>query len=208
MNRRIIKDENEKFIEYKNSMNSKDITELAPKTSALHPTALLWVQTINTTNPLCITKFQMDNKKNLTILNEYKCKSNLNNYKKNLYIPPIGLESSDLLNIYSIDSIDSLYEWISDNLQKSKYITVNRIINCWIRVNFDTLKNYNNYLEKICLKILEFNSKEQFKDNEIKIRKEVKDFVDYWINKHSASEFNLELIEDLRHYLAKNKLYY
>lgn len=207
MNKRIIKDEFEQN-NYQPNFNSKDIVELEPKTSVLHPTALLWVQNVNTTNPLCITKFQMDNKKNLTILNEYKCKNNLNNYKKNLYIPPIGLNSNDLLTIYSIESIDSLYEWISDNLQKTKYTTVNRILNCWIRVNFDTLKNYNNYLEKICSKILEFSSKDKFKDNEDKIRKEVKDFIDYWINKHSANEFNFNLIEDLRYYLVKNKLYY
>ena len=206
MNKRIIKDEFEQN-NYQHNFNSKDIVELKPKTNILHPTALLWVQNINPTNPLCITKFQMDNKKNLTILNEYKCKSNLNNYKKNLYIPPIGLNSNDLLNIYSIESIDSLYEWISDNLQIAKYITVNRILNCWIRVNFDTLKNYNNYLEKICSKILEFNSKDKFKDNEDKIRKEIKNFIDYWINKHSVNEFNLELIEDLRYYLVKNKSY-
>ena len=200
MNKRIIRDE---FIQSKFNLNSKEISSIEPKNSSLHPTALLWVQNTNPINPICITKFQMDNKKNLTILNEYKCKSGLNNYKKFLYIPPIGLDSNDLLNIYSINSIDYLYEWISENLQTFKYPTINRIINCWIRVNFDTLKNYNNYLEKICLKLLEFNSKKTFQDNEAKIKKEVKDFIDYWINKHSLDEFNLELIEDLKDYLLK-----
>ena len=200
MNKRIIRDEFELITKY---MNSKEIISLQPNTTSLHPTALLWVQNTNPVNPLCITKFQIDKKKNLTMLNEYKCKSGLNNYKKYLYIPPIGLDSSDLLNIYSIESIDSLFEMISQKLQEFKYPTINRIINCWIRVNFDTLKNYNNYLEKICLKILEFNSKEQFINNESKIKKEVKDFIDYWINKHTIDEFNLNLIEDLRLYLLK-----
>ncbi len=147
----------------------------------------------------------MDSKKNLNILNEYKCKTNTNTYKKNLYIPPIGLDSNDLLNIYSVDSIDSLNQWVTENLSQMNYLTINRVLNSWIRVNFDTLKNYNNYLEKIYIKIIEFNFKNdnQFHNLEKNINKEIKDFIDYWINKHSADEFNLNLLEELKYYLKK-----
>jgi len=201
MNKRIIRDES-KIID---SLKSKEIINLKPNEYLLHPTTLTWIQNTNTTNPICLTKFQMDKKNNLNFFNEHKCKSNINNYKKNLYIPPLGLESDDLLNIYSIESIDSLYSWVSENLQKSNYLTINRVLNCWIRVNFDTLKNYNNYLEKIYVKIIAFNFKTDniYKENEKLINKEIGSFVDYWVDKHSNDEFNLNLLENLNHHLEK-----
>ncbi len=201
MNKRIIRDEPIKNTEFKN----KEIIEIAPNNQLFHPTASLWIKNVNPTNPICLTKFQMDSKKNLNILNEYKCKTNPNTYKKNLYIPPIGLDSNDLLNIYSVDSIDSLNQWVTENLSQMNYLTINRVLNSWIRVNFDTLKNYNNYLEKIYIRIIEFNFRndKQFHELEKNVNKEIKDFIDYWINKHSADEFNLNLLEELKHYLKK-----
>jgi hypothetical protein len=147
----------------------------------------------------------MDKNNNLNIISTYKCKNNVNNYKKNLYIPVIGLESIDLLNMYSIQSIDSLHDFIEENLQKINYYTLNRIINSWIRVNFETLQNYNNYLEKILFKLIEFDKKYTY--NETNIKKEIKSFIDYWINKHSVDEFYLNLLKDLVQYLYKKNLF-
>jgi hypothetical protein len=200
MNRRIIRDEID--INFK----SKEIGLLSPKTSGFHPINLEWINNTDTVNPLCLTKFQMDKKNNLNIFNNYKCKNNLNDYKKNLYIPIVGLESSDLLNVYSIDSIDSLYEWINENLDKLLLPTINRILNCWIRVNYETLKNYNNYLEKIYFKIFVFIFKDKIIQDETTIKKDIKNFIDYWINKNSVDEFNLNLLNDLNQYVIKKFL--
>jgi hypothetical protein len=200
MNKRIIKDEINYF-------KSKEIATIAPKTIAYHPINLEIIKNIDPINPICLTKFQIEkHSNNINVLNTYKCKNNMNDYKKNLYIPVIGLESRDLLIIYSIDSIDSLYEWINENLDKLYLKTINRIINCWIRVNFETLKNYNNYLEKICWKIIENKFEEATDNYETNIKKEIKDFIDYWINKHSLDEFNFELIKELIQYLNKKNL--
>jgi hypothetical protein len=198
MNKRIIRNEYEYF-------KSKEIVTLPPKTIAFHPINL---ERINSgINSICLTKFQIDKNNNLNISNTYKCNNNLNNnVKKYLYVPVIGLESIDLLKIYSIYSIESLYEWINNHLDKLNLKTINRIINCWIRVNFDTLKNYNNYLEKIYLKITAFGSNKKASENETNIKKEIKDFIDYWINKHSVDEFNFNLLEDLNQYLLKKNL--
>lgn len=199
MNKRIIRNEYESF-------KSKEIITLPPKTTILHPINLEVIQNTDSINSICLTKFQIDKNNNLNIFNTYKCKDNLNNLKKYLYVPVIGLESIDLLKIYSIYSIDSLYEWINNNLDKLSLETINRIINCWIRVNFDTLKNYNNYLEKIYWKIFEFNFKKKVSENETNIKKEIKNFIDYWINKHSVDEFNFNLLKDLNQYLFKKNL--
>ena len=196
MNKRIIRDDNEYF-------KSKEISNLLPKSAGIHPLNLKMFHNTDPINPLCLTKFQMDKNNNLNILSMYKCKSNVNSYKKNLYIPIIGFESIDLLNMYSIQSIDSLYNFIDENLQKINFITTNRIINSWIRVNYETLQNYNNYLEKIFSKLI-FN---EYTDiNESNIKKEIQSLIDYWINKHSVNEFNLNLFKDLIQYLYKKNL--
>lgn len=199
MNTRIIRDDIKYF-------ESKEIVTLPPKTSGIHPINLKMIHNRDPVNPMCLTKFQMDKNNNLNILSTYKCKNNINNYKNNLYIPVIGLESIDLLKIYSIQSIDSLNEFINENLDKLNILTINRVINCWIRVNFETLKNYNNYLEKINWKIIEFNYHSNIEANESNIKKEIKSFIDYWINKHSLDEFNLNLLKDLIQYLHKKNL--
>jgi len=199
MNKRIIRNEYEYF-------KSKEIVTLPPKTNAFHPINLDHMQNTDPINSICLTKFQIDKNNNLNISNTYKCNNNLNNnVKKYLYVPVIGLESIDLLNIYSIYSIESLYEWIINNLINLNLKTINRNINCCIRVNFDTLKNYNNYLEKIYWKIFELTFKKKTPENETNIKKEIKDFIDYWINKHSVDEFNFNLLEDLNQYLLKKK---
>jgi len=196
MNKRIIRDDSEYF-------KSKDIYNLPPKTESLHPLNLKMIYN-DSINPICLTKFQIDKNKNVNILSTYKCKNNVNNYKKNLFIPVIGLDSSDFLKIYSVETIDSLYDFVNQNLNKLTLITINRVINCWIRVNFETLKNYNNYLEKIYWIIIEFN--EYNEENEKIIKNEIKNFIDYWINKHSLDEFNLNLLKDLIQYLYKKNL--
>jgi len=198
MNKRIIKDEIEYF-------KSKEIYNLPPSTKMFHPLNLSLIYNPDTTNPLCLTKFQMDKNNNLNILSKYKCNNNVNSYKKNLYIPVIGLESIDLLNMYSIQSIDSLNIFIEENNDKINFITMNRIINSWIRVNFETLKNYNSYLEKIFFKLFE-NDKAFNDTNETSIKKEIKYFIDYWITKHSVDEFNFNLFDDLIKYLYKKNL--
>lgn len=203
MNKRIIRDEFDQ--KQTNNFKSKEIVNLQPNEYLLHPATLTWTKNTNTTNPICLTKFQIDKKNNLNFFNEYKCKSNINNYNKNLYIPPIGLESSDLLNIYSIESIDSLYSWFLENFKKTNYLTINRVLNSWIRVNFETLKNYNNYLEKIYSKVTEYNFKDDknYINNQTDINKEIGSFIDYWIGKHSSNEFDLNLLENLNHHLKK-----
>lgn len=198
MNKRIIKDE----INY---YKSKEIITLQPNSRIYHPINLELIKNTDSINPICLTKFQMDKNNNLNILNKYKCINKTNNYKKNLYVPVIGLGSSDLLNIYSINSIDSLDEFITNNLNILPHKTIERILNCWIRVNYDILKNYNNYLEKFCWHFVEFNYKINIKNESI-IKKEIKNFIDYWINKHSLDEFNLNLINDIIDYLKKKKL--
>lgn len=185
-------------------MNNKriiknEIINIPPKTQILHPISSRWIK--NETKPICLTKFQLQNKETKTF-NDYVCKTNPTNYSNYLYIPPIGLSSNDLLQVYNIDSVDRLNNWIKENIETLNYITLNRCVNSWIRVNYDTLKNYNNFLEKIVNKIvIKYNGNELKKVKNLD--KEIKDYIDYWIGKNNGTEYNLNLINDFMAYIRK-----
>ncbi len=200
-NKRIIKNEFEK----KNLFKSKEIANIDPDNQTLHPISSQWINTKNLLNPICLTKFQILNNET-KIINTYKCKTNTNDYKSFLYIPPIGLLSDDIIKIYDLESIDRLYNWLNEHIDESSsshinYLTIIRVVNCWIRVNFETLKNYNNFLVKIIGKLFKFYFGKNI--NIPEIDKEIKYYVDYWMNKHSGNEFELNLIGDFYNYIIK-----
>jgi hypothetical protein len=195
MNKRIIKKENL-------TSNEKDIITVESGTQMMHPISLSWFNN-KEKFPLCLTEYFYSDGK-LQNFREGKCSNSASQgkYNKYMYLPPIGLTSDDLLRIYNIDSIDELISHVKNNTKKN-YLNVNRIVNCWIRVNFQTLKNYNNSLEKIYLELLN-NKKNSKLFNKIpNIEKEIKDFIDYWIGKHDGNEFELDLLDDFIFYLNK-----
>lgn len=193
-NKRIIKNE-----QSQNLITGKEIVNVQPDNQTLHPVSSQWINTKNLVNPICLTKFQIQNNET-RILNNYQCKSNVNNYKSFLFVPPVGLTSDDVLQIYDVNSIDKLYSWLNDSNEMVNYLTKVRVVNCWIRVNFDTLKNYNNFLGKIIGKLFKY----YFGDIEVEnIEKEIKDYIDYWMNKHTSSEYSLNIIDDFMNYVVK-----
>ena len=195
-NKRIIKNE----LVHWASFSGKEIVNINPDSQTLHPISTQWIDTKNIVNPICLTKFQILNKET-KILNSYQCKTNPNHYKSFLFIPPIGLTSNDMLQIYDVDSIDKLHTWLNENIGEVNYLTLVRLVNCWIRVNFETLKNYNNFLVKIISKLFKF-----YFGNEVNITeldKEIKDYINYWMNKNTGTEFKLSLIDDFMNYMIK-----
>ena len=124
-----------------------------------------------------------------------------------MYIPPIGISTSDILQIYEINSIDSLYSWITNNIDTFTIYTINRVLNSWIKNNYDTLKIYNNFLEKIynklLLKYLNIKICKQIKDEKIDINSDIKYYIDYWIEKNNTLAFDFNLLEDMLIYIQK-----
>jgi len=192
----------------KNLLNNKEIINVNPDNQILHPISTSWIKNKNVTNPICLTKYQILNNE-LNIINPYKCKTNNDDYKSFLFIPPIGLTAHDIIKIYDVDSIDKLHNWLNEHLDGTNltnnlsvnYLTIIRLVNCWIRVNFETLKNYNNILIKIISKLFKF----YFGDNITipNFDKEISDYIDYWMNKKSDNEFKLNIINDFYTYIIK-----
>lgn len=190
MNKRIIK--KEKF-------TGNDIVNVPSNTSLLHPLSSMMIRN-DSTNPMCLTKFNLQNNK-LKITNKYKCENNNNKYKQYLYIPPIFIQSKDILTMYDIDTIDSLKTYVKENIESGNSITIIRIINSWIKNNIETLKNYNDSLEKI----LGYLVNRYFVDKNIIENKNIsiKNFVDYWIDKNSNIPFNFDIVNDFSNYIEK-----
>lgn len=203
--KRIIKNE---FQEYK-KFNSKnvEIGEIPGNSQKIHPITLNWIDNTKSVNPICLTKPSIE-KEGITLYKEYRCINKNSNYKSYLYTPPIGITSNDLLKIYDVDSIEKLQLYINDNIDNQNIFTINRIVNSWIRVNFDTIKIYNNFLEKIYKKMLEkYLNSDNYKKyiTSLNLDKEIKDFIDYWFDKNNIIGFNFDLLIELEIYLGKIK---
>lgn len=192
--KRIIKNENL-------TSNSIEISNVPSNTYAMHPINMVLYQ--NNKNPICLTKNYLDNNNNLKFHYDYKCKNqnNIDDYKKILYIPPIGLSSIDLLKIYNINSFDELNKWFDDEFNEGTiYISINRILNCWIKNNINLFKN-NNFLENkiipIYQKLLTITTLKTIKSEELK------KFMIDWFNKKSSNDFYFDLLGDIVIYLNK-----
>lgn len=190
MNKRIIK--KEKF-------TGNDIVNVPSNSMLLHPLTSTMTRN-DSTNPVCLTKFNLQNNK-LKITNKYKCENNNDKYKQYLYIPPIAIQSKDVLTMYDIDTIDSLKTYVKENIESGNIFTIRRIFNCWIKNNIETLKNFNDGLEKILGYLVNryYNDKNLLENNNISI----KNFVDYWIDKNSNLPFNFDIIDDFNNYIEK-----
>jgi hypothetical protein len=193
MNKRIIKKESSI-----NSFTGNEIVNVPSNTSLLHPLTSTMIRN-DSMNPVCLTKFNLQNNK-LKITNKYKCENNNNMYKQYLYIPPITVPIKDILDMYDINTIDSLKTYVKENIDSGNINTIRRIINCWIKNNIDILKNYNDGLERILESLANryYTNKDLFKNNI-----SIKNFVDYWIDKNSNLPFIFDIMEDFDNYINK-----
>ena len=191
----------------KRIIKNDDIINLKPNSQILHPLSTAWIDN-NTQNTMCLTKFKITDNKNISTYKNYKCINNLDNYNKYMYVPPVGISSQDIIKIYEIENQDSLYTWIIKKIkndQKPNYFTINRVLNAWIKNNLDTLKSYNNILEKIYLELLliyldndiinKINDNDSYESKNI--NKDIKNYIDYWFDKKNPDEFDFDLLNDM-----------
>lgn len=189
MFKRIIKDNK--------SFKSKDIDTLPTGYLRLHPVTTNIIDTRNFMNPICLTKMYISNNK-LNTYNNYVCNGE-NKYKDYIKLPPIYLDSHDLLQIYSINDIDSLNAWIETNYYTYNILTINRVLNCWIQNNIDIIKINNNLLYKIYFDLInKYINPNNFK--KIDLDKEIRDYINYWIEKYNKDD-KKDLFNDILNYI-------
>ena len=169
-----------------NRLLKNNTMEIKPNDIAIDPLTLLI-----TKNPLkktmYFTKFHFDDGK-LVTSSENK---NLQISNDSMSAPPILISSSEFIKIHNINNINDLIEYINDNDENFHYN--NRLINCFIRSNYDDLTKNNKILTNIYLKL--------FKNFKID-PKHVNNFIEIWFKNNNANSFFLNLGNDLKNYLS------
>ena len=168
-----------------------------------------WVNK-STLNWVNIIKSQINKNAPIPIKNYNYKVSNNENTLHTIPFQPLGILSSDILQMYQINSIDNLLEYIDTNIKSENILTINRIVNCWIYSNYNVLKQHNNVLEKIYKKIIyeyikyfNIDMEREIERKNININKEIKDYIDSWINKKNTTVFSLNLLSDFINYFIK-----
>jgi hypothetical protein len=204
MNKRIINNDNKKIINSNTNLNSKEIITVKANTQLLHPLTCNLINTTIDKHDICLTKYDYNNDNFNFVKNYHTCKNN--KYTEYLYIPPVGISSDVILKLYDINTIDSLYNWINDNINTTNIFTINRILNCWIINNITILKEHNAFLQNIYNKVIfKYANKSiisKINNNIINLSNETPKFIDYWINKINA-DFKFNLLNDYNIYLQK-----
>lgn len=173
--------------------DNKELLTIPANTTGLHPLA----GTVDTISiPICLTKYSIINGTFSMHKPNTKCNTDAKNLKDIYYIPPIGFSSVDILQLYKIDSIDDLDNWLNKNLDNKTYFTINRVLNAWIRINYSLLINHNKILEKIINKIILKYFNDKIDKLKINLSKKITEFVDKWIKNNSENNYRLNLIDD------------
>jgi hypothetical protein len=122
------------------------------------------------------------------------------NIKKYMTTPSVIISYNSLLDIYDIKIIDDLLTFIKNSIKENKnYYFINRILNTWIRANFNDLRKSN----KILITIYNTLFDAFFKNLTNYLNKDTENFIIYWFDKNNIENFNLNLGEDLKKYLIK-----
>ena len=179
-------------------MNNKRIL----KNTILNPLNVNLID--NSDKSICLTKYHFN--KNTNKFNYYnlnKCNNNDEFIKKNIYIPPININSETLLNVYNLNNIEDIVKYIDNHLndKNDNFYHIIRILKCWIRINLNNLNIYINVIQKICIKMfyVYFNI-----DEDEDIEKDINDFIKYWIKKNNNNNiFDLDLFIDIVKYYKK-----
>ena len=107
-------------------------------------------------------------------------------------IPYLLLNYEIMADFYNIDNIDNFNNLMNSNINENNpYNHINRIINIWIKYNFDDLKKYNEYIYSIFKKINNKYKKLEYNSEKVKI------FINTWINNKNINDFEFNLFEDI-----------
>ena len=148
----------------------------------------------HTNEDIYITDYFFDKDKNLKFHTKEKI-NNSNDEKKFMLTPSLLIPSSELLKIYDVDDIN---KFIKNNIDDDNFISMNRVLNSWIRVNFNDLKKNNNILINIYYQLLN-NS---FDIDKKIFNKECKIFLNKWFKNKNSDIFFMNLGNDLEKYLS------
>jgi hypothetical protein len=165
-------------------------------TSGIHPLTLE-INVNNENIDAVPTQFYLGESGNFEM---YTPKTNKNliksrNDKDNMQYPDLSLPMTDYLNIYNIDSYDELITSLKNMINKDVLEdTIFRIVNIYVRIEFNELKKINNTLIKI-FKII-------FKNKKVEDDEFINKFIKKWFEKNNKDDFRLNICNDFKNYLS------
>jgi hypothetical protein len=111
--------------------------------------------------------------------------------KSFMALPYLNLDIEQMLSFYKIENIDNIIKWINNMIDIDKpFNYINRILNIWIKQNFDELKSMKDY--KILLTIYNKLKNKYYPD--IKINE---DKIKIWFKNKNIEDFHFNLAEEL-----------
>jgi hypothetical protein len=124
--------------------------------------------------------------------------------RKFMAIPYLNFDISYILHIYNIYNIDDLQLWLKKQYEEnSLYTSINRIINIWIKYNYDDLKDNNNILTTIYYDIAKKFWKKYLINNDEKLKNNISNYINYWFKNTPYDDFHFNLGNDLIRHLKK-----
>ena len=152
----------------------------------LHPITL---QTIKNTTDYtkCPSELYYDNNE-LIPYKQYTSSDKLSTQEiqKFMALPYLNLDTNYILLNYKIESVDSLLSWVDNMMSEDKpFKYINRIINIWIKINFDSLKENNKILVTLYEKL---SSKMNNKKIDL-------DKINKWFKTKKSDDFSFNLSE-------------
>ena len=165
----------------------------------LHPITLGLSKNNNTTKKYCPSEFHYD-KDGPTYAKQ--CSSDISSFdiQRFMTLPYLNLNLDQLLDIYKIYNIETLIKWIDNKIEEKLPLSyINRIINIWIKSNYNILIKNNNLISDIYIKI---NKKYWKFDNE-SINKSIILYIKKWFKHTKHNEFDFDLGKDLLDYITK-----
>jgi len=186
-------------INFKGNRNiKKENLKIEPGDKNLNPLSLNIYENIYNV-PVYMTSYYFDNDKKLTNYTSEKPKEFID-MKKIMLTPPLLINHNELLKIYNIYNINILIEFIDDNIETKLFDSLNRIINCWIRQNFNQLIKTNKILIPIYFKL--FKKFYNFNIDDNNFNKDIKLYLIKWFKLKKSTDFFLNLGQDLINYLS------
>jgi hypothetical protein len=118
--------------------------------------------------------------------------------QKFMTLPYLNLNLEQMLNIYKINTIESLIKWVDNKIEEDvPFQYINRIINIWIKLYYNDLLSNNNILVSLYNSI----NKKYWHKNKIE---NIDSFIKNWFKNKHEDDFSFNLGKDLFNYINKN----
>lgn len=171
---------------------------------SLHPITLEFI-TNETKNDFCLSETYFEKNQNEKISNIYskygKTPTELE-IRRYMALPYVGFGSSQILNLYEIDTIGDLNEWVQKNVKES-FTYINRIIKIFIIDNILGFKKSNDYTQLVTITKLVLENHKKIDTKHSKINKYITDYIKYWFQNFDENKFDNDIISDINNYLKK-----